>query len=120
GSSEVPAHPGPRRPRALALGLFGSPGRSMRDRREAPAAPGAELDDPAVVGACVRLRELQVLALRLPEDAERRVEDREVEVLPVEPLEALRRVPRAEPRIVEISEARSLAPRRRRDAPHHA
>src|SRR5262249_60817105 len=110
GRDEDPLHPLTRRPRELALGLFRKPERNMRDRHEAPAAPGAELDDPAVVGAWVRLRELQVLALRLPEDAERRVEDREAEVLPGEPLEALPRGPRAEPRIGDVSAAPSLAP----------
>ena len=115
---EDPLHAIMRGPRELALGLLGEPERKVRDRHESPPAPGAELDDPAVVGPRVRLRELQVLALRLPEDAERRVEDREVEVFPIESLEPLRRIPRPEPRIVEIPEPRPHPPRRRGDATH--
>ena len=88
----------------------------MRDRHEASPAAGTELDDPTVVDARVLLCELQVLALCLPEDTERRVEDREIEVLAVEPLEPLRRIPRAEARVVEIAEPGALPSRRCQDA----
>src|SRR5439155_4923117 len=61
--------------------------------------------------------QLQVLALRFPENAERRVEDGELQVLPIESLEALACVPRPEPRVVEIPEPGAYPARWRRDAP---
>src|SRR5205823_11119400 len=89
----------------LRLGLAGKPERHVGDRDAPAAAAGAELDDPAVVRARVRLRESQVLALGLPEDAESRVEDGDVQVLAVEALEALLGVPRAEARVAQVGEA---------------
>ena len=76
GGDEHALHAGPRRALELALGRLGDTERDVRDRNQATARVGAEVDDPAVVGARVRLRELEVLALGLPEDAERRIEER--------------------------------------------
>src|SRR5207253_736782 len=86
----------------------------VRDRHQAAAAVAAEVDDPAVVGARVGLRQLEVLALGLPQDAERGVEDAGGEVLALEPLEALLRVPRAEAGVVEVLEAGRRAGREAR------
>src|SRR5436190_4167214 len=105
-----------RRARELALGFVGETEGDVRDRHEPTAAARAELDDPAVVDARVRLRELDVLAFRLPEHAERRVEHRDVEILLVEAREPLARIPRAEAGVVEVAEAGRLAAGRRRDA----
>jgi hypothetical protein len=55
------------------------------DGYEPSGAPRTELDHPAIVCARIRLRQLEVLALRHPENAQRRVEDGRVEVLVVEP-----------------------------------
>ena len=57
--------------------------------RDQPGAVGAELADPAVVGAGVGLRQLGVVELGLPQQADRRVEDGGVDALGVEQLEAL-------------------------------
>src|SRR5205823_417330 len=87
GRDEDALHAVARRALELALRLLGDAEGEVRDGDEAAAAVAAEVDDPAVVGARVGLRQLQVLALGLPEDAERRVEDADGEVLAVEPLE---------------------------------
>src|SRR6266446_9551291 len=58
----------------LIGGGLGIAEREMGDRNQASAAVGAEVDDPAVVGARVGLCELDVLAFGLPDQAHRRVQ----------------------------------------------
>src|SRR5439155_1656593 len=113
GRDEDALHAVARRALELALRLLGDAEGEVRDRDEAAAAVAAEVDDPAVVGARVGLRQLQILALGLPQDAEGRVEDADGEVLAVEPLEALLGVPGAEARVVEVLEAGRRAGRGR-------
>ena len=97
-------------------------GRRVRQRqvggRHEPRLVGAELADPAVVGLGVGLRERRVLDLGLPQQADGRVQDRRVDVLGVEDLDALLRVHRAVRRLAagtcargpSASSARSGAP----------
>ena len=89
----------------LALRRRGIAERELRDRNQTPAGIRAEIDDPAVVGAQVGLRELLVLALGDPEHAERRIQERALEVLEVEAPQALRRIHRAERREIHVVEA---------------
>ncbi len=111
GRDEHTLHAVTGRPLDLARGFLGQAERDVRDGHQAPAAPGAELDDPAVVGTRVGLGELQILALRLPENAERRIENGEIEVLVVETRDPLCGIPRPESRVVEVPEAGPLPPR---------
>src|SRR5207253_8282400 len=60
----------------LARRGLGIAEREVRDRDQASAAPGAELLDPAVVGARVGERVAGVGRLRFPLEAEARVEER--------------------------------------------
>src|SRR2546430_10065849 len=78
----------------LARGRTRIAEREMRDRHQPAAARPAEVDDPAVVSARVRLGELDVLELALPEDRQRRIENRRIEPLPIEKREPLRRIHR--------------------------
>jgi len=86
----------------LARGTGGIPQREVRDRHQPAARVAAEVGDPAVVGAAVGERELGVLELGLPQDADRGIEHGSVEVLGVEPLEPLLHVHRAVRRTGEI------------------
>ena len=63
----------------------------MRGRDQA-RAPGAELADPAVVGARVGLRELGVVELGFPEQPDGRVQHHRVDALGVEHFQPLRRI----------------------------
>ena len=76
---------------------------NVGDRHEPALRVRAEIDDPAIVRPGIRHRELEVLALRLPQQAERRIEQRALDVLDVQPSEALLGVHRAERGVVDVA-----------------
>src|SRR5262245_29783519 len=80
----------------LSRGFLWLSERDVGDRNQAAAGLGAEIHDPAVVGAAIGGGKLGILDLRLPENADRRIQERLAEPLLVEADEALFRVHRPE------------------------
>jgi hypothetical protein len=93
------------RDRALELrrGGDGIEERELRDWHEAPARAAAEVRDPAVVRALVGERQLRFFDLALPEQAERRIEHRLLEMLAVEQFDALLRVASAKRDVLHVT-----------------
>src|SRR5262249_5095379 len=76
--------------------------REVGDRDEPPAAVGTKVDDPAIVSTRIRLRDLGLVALCLPENSESRVEERRLETFLIETLQTLARIHRAEGSTVDV------------------
>ena len=64
----------------------------MRDRDEATAAVATEVGDPPVVGTTVGERDLRIGDLAFPQQMDRGVQQRAIEMLLVEQRDALGRV----------------------------
>src|SRR5262249_10123069 len=72
------------------------------DGNEAPARVATEIGDPAVVRAAVRGRQRGIEQLGFPQESESRIENRLGESLPIEELDALLHVHRAERRAPQV------------------
>src|SRR5712692_8899055 len=68
----------------------------MRNRNQASAAPPAELHDPAVVSARIRLREIRVSAFDFIKQAERWIQESRHQPFRVDSLDPLLRIHRTE------------------------
>src|SRR5262245_28613413 len=86
----------------LARGGLRIAEREVRDRNEAPTRVAAEVGDPAVVRALIGERQVAVVDLALPEQAERRIEHGLLEVLEIEQLDPLLRVAGSERNVILV------------------
>src|SRR5262249_15609935 len=91
----------------LAHGFPNVPKAHVRDRYQAPQRVGAEIDNPAVVRAAVRTGELRIFHLRLPQDADRRIEYRGAHPLVENSLDTLLRLHGAERSALHVGTIRA-------------
>src|SRR5262249_23928070 len=81
----------------------------VSDRDEPSVRPGAEIDDPTIVRPRICHRQLEVIALRLPQEPERGIQERALAVLDVEAPQSLLGVHRSERGVVDVPRACRLA-----------